>query len=510
MKKIGIILALVLATVGCRKESDVILSYGKKDALTFSEASQSFTAQFQALWTGLNCNYGIWDYEMQHGLDWDAVYREYLPLMEELDQRDEEKNPVSDEELEALYTAILSPLHDGHLMVEVKNLASGNYIAIFPAELRNASRPDINEGRPPHKGYYLTPQAGENQALRFHLTNTRPGSFIEGQVQAALQALDAAIKALEAKRADLTDLELYFLVQYRAAYRELAAYKLESMQDLDYFNQVLTTKYQNIGIAFEPFDLSDSASWIDIQFMLFDPGIAYFHCTGFYLGQYLKGKLMASECQKIMTQRVSAVWNEWFSAIQDLHKEGKLKGVVIDLRGNTGGYSSDYAYVLGALLPSGGHNVSSARFKSGVGRLDYSPLTPNHFPTMQAEHAVITEPVVVLANSKTVSMAENTCLGAKAMDNAVVMGGNTWGGLSLLLSDPEYYSFTYASSIGVSGETPFYAYIPISSTISDELGILEGVGVTPDIPIALDANLFEATGRDNQLERALQYIRTGE
>ena len=87
MKKIGIILALVLATVGCRKESDVILSYGKKDALTFSEASQSFTAQFQALWTGLNCNYGIWDYEMQHGLDWDAVYREYLPLMEELDQR---------------------------------------------------------------------------------------------------------------------------------------------------------------------------------------------------------------------------------------------------------------------------------------------------------------------------------------------------------------------------------------------------------------------------------------
>ena len=195
MKKIGIILALVLATVGCRKESDVILSYGKKDALTFSEASQSFTAQFQALWTGLNCNYGIWDYEMQHGLDWDAVYREYLPLMEELDQRDEEENPVSDEELEALYTAILSPLHDGHLMVEVKNLDSGNNIAIYPAKLRNASRPDINEGRPPHKGYYLTPQAGENQALRFHLTNTRPASFIEGQVQAALQALDAAIKS---------------------------------------------------------------------------------------------------------------------------------------------------------------------------------------------------------------------------------------------------------------------------------------------------------------------------
>ena len=510
MKKIGIILALALAMAGCRKESDVILSYGHNDAIIFFDAGKSFEAQFQALWTGLNCNYGIWDYELQHGLDWDAVYKEYLPKMKELDQRDEEENPVTDEELKELYTAILSPLHDGHMVVDVKNLDSGNYIRISPSRLRNASRPDINDDTPPSKKYYLTPQAGENQAVDYNIITTRPGNFVLDQLKAAIQELDTVIKEYEAKGDALTDLQQYFLEQYREAYQELTSFELNTMEDVDYFSRVLATKYQHLGVVFEPFDLPSTYAWIEMEYLLFDPGIVYLFLSGFHLDPYLEGQYMASACQKIMTERVSGVWNNWFAAIQDLHKEGKLKGVVIDVRGNGGGLVDDYANVLGALLPSGGHDIASARFKSGVGRLDYSPLTPLHFDTMQKEHAVITEPVVVLANCNSISMAEITCLGAKAMDNAVVMGTTTWGGMGGLLSAPEDYSHSYASCIGVSGQTPFYAYIPTCTAISNELGILEGVGVTPDIPVALDNDLYKATGRDNQLERALQYIRTGE
>jgi C-terminal processing protease CtpA/Prc len=36
--------------------------------------------------------------------------------------------------------------------------------------------------------------------------------------------------------------------------------------------------------------------------------------------------------------------------------------------------------------------------------------------------------------------------------------------------------------------------------------ILEGVGVTPDIEIDLDIKQFKATGKDTQLDRALQHI----
>jgi C-terminal processing protease CtpA/Prc len=60
----------------------------------------------------------------------------------------------------------------------------------------------------------------------------------------------------------------------------------------------------------------------------------------------------------------------------------------------------------------------------------------------------------------------------------------------------------------VRDETPFWAYIPVDVTVSKE-GILEGIGVTPDIEVQLDRDLLETTGRDSQLERALEYIRTG-
>ena len=37
----------------------------------------------------------------------------------------------------------------------------------------------------------------------------------------------------------------------------------------------------------------------------------------------------------------------------------------------------------------------------------------------------------------------------------------------------------------------------------------EGVGVEPDIEVDFDMDLFTATGRDTQLDRALEYIETG-
>lgn len=102
-----------------------------------------------------------------------------------------------------------------------------------------------------------------------------------------------------------------------------------------------------------------------------------------------------------------------------------------------------------------------------------------------------------------------TCLGAKQMPNARVIGTQTWGALSALFDDPKCYSLAYSSCVGISGETPFYAYIPFDVTVTKDLDIIEGTGIIPDIEVQLDVDLLNNTGRDNQLERALQYIRTG-
>lgn len=500
--------ATVLTIGSCREQSDDVLSYGQNDAFNFMAADTCFEGQFKAMWTALNCNYGIWDYEAKYGLNWDAVYSQYLPKTQALDKRDKETNPVTDEELSKLYEEILSPLHDGHFMVKVKNLHTGNFLALSPANIRNKSRADFDINTPPVMDFYTTSDAGENEVVEYSYVPVKPAIYFNMQIQEALQKIDQAIGELTAIE-NRTDLQEYFLQKYLAAQDELSNFSVASMDDFYYFNSVLTTKYSDLGITLYPFDISDSNCWIKVKYATFKDGIAYFGFTGFHLSPFLTGQLTGSPCKDLFSTYVSMAWRRWVEVTQTLHKEGKLKGVIIDVRNNGGGSVNDYQYVLGALLPSGGHQVASARFKTGIGRYDYSPLTPEVIPTFSEEHETITEPVVVLANCHSVSMSEVTCLGAKQMENARVIGTNTWGGMCLLAADPSAYSIYYASAVGVENETPFWAYIPANVTVTNEGGILEGVGVTPDIEVAFDMDLYNSTGRDSQLERALQYIRTG-
>lgn len=500
--------AMALTMNSCRGTSDDFISYGQQDFTSFRGADTCFVGQFKAIWMALNSNYGIWDYEAEHGLDWDAVYDTYLPKMEELDKRNSETNPVTDEELQKLYEQILGPLHDGHFMMTIKNLHAGSFIDISPSTLRNADRPDINITSVPPLEYYLSDQAGENKITDHAEISVRPGSYIHPQIANALETIEQKIAELQAID-NRTDLQDYFLQKYQEARQDFKNYTLKSMDDITYFNSVLTTKYADFDINLNPWDINDTGLWFDEKYACFKDGIAYFGFSAFTLTSYLEGSIGSSPCSAYYENAVNETWKRWFDKVQELHKAGKLKGVIIDVRNNTGGSTNDYQYVLGALLPSGGHQVASARFKTGVGRYDYSPITPQMMKTFKDEHAVITEPIVVMGNCHSVSMAEVTCLGAKLIDNAHVLGMRTHGGMCLLMSDPAAYSVNYASSVGIRQQTSFYAYIPADVTISNQGGILEGVGVTPDIEVQLDQQLLETSGRDSQLERALQYIRTG-
>ena len=125
-------------------------------------------------------------------------------------------------------------------------------------------------------------------------------------------------------------------------------------------------------------------------------------------------------------------WLRWFYMIQELHHEGTLKGVIIDLRNNHGGPSEDNMYILGALLPPTFQDsliqVGQQRTKNGIGRLDYYPQTPFNLKIYPEPHATITqEPIVVLTSAETASCAELGCLEAKQASNAVVIGARTWG-----------------------------------------------------------------------------------
>ena len=133
--KISTILLMAFSLVACRKESDRIHDFSYNDDITFGAANNSFGDQFKLLWEALNSNYAIWDYEAEQGLDWDEVYETYYPKFVELDTLVKTRQ-ITDEEFTALVKAVIAPLHDGHLAIDMKNRSTGNFINVNPGDIR--------------------------------------------------------------------------------------------------------------------------------------------------------------------------------------------------------------------------------------------------------------------------------------------------------------------------------------------------------------------------------------
>ena len=510
---------LLLLTLGaCREQSDTLVSYGHQDQLAFGEAETSFAGKFKVLWNGLNQNYALWDYERELGLDWDAIYDQYLPQFEALDKLEE----VTDAQLSKLLKEVVSPLHDGHMVVKVKNHKTGEYISIVPAALRNSERPEFSAVRstPPTLKYYAKKANGEieldedgtpiyleystaSDDLLEKFTDTEKSGqeWINDSITALQKLTTPTVEQVDMLKL-LTDLNK----------------ELEKVQDtkegIALYNE-LANRYAYLEIpGFDPIDENFNDNGLKIKYALLKGNIAYLYFSDFALSYYLneeftkQGFPNASEATLAYIKKMEEVWNAWFNTIQELHKTGKLGGVIIDVRNNGGGSMNDYRYVLGSLIPSGGFEIGQARYRRGTGRLEYSPLMPSYSPTMDEEHAIITEPIVVLANSNSVSMAEITSLSTKYIDNATLIGKRTWGGLCGLIGN-EFFSYNYTGHIGEEGKTPVYVYLPLVAQFTREGQLLEGVGVTPDIEVDLDVKQLRSTGKDTQLDRALQFIRNG-
>ena len=469
---------LLLLTLGaCREQSDTLVSYGRQDQLSFGEAENSYAGKFKVLWNGLNQHYALWDYERDHGLDWDAVYDKYLPQFEALDQQKEVTSPSGEHNLQR--PEFVAVRNTPPTLKYYANKANGEI--------------ELDEDGTP---IYLEYSTASDDLLEKFTDTEKSGQ----------QWINDSITALQ-KLTTPTAAEVDMLKVLKELDKQLEEV-VDSRDGIALYNE-LANRYAYLNIpGFDPIDENFYDNGMKISFALLKGNIAYLYFSDFCLSYYLneeytkEGFPNASAATLAYIKKMEEVWNAWFNTIQELHKTGKLGGVIVDVRNNGGGSMYDFNYVIGSLIPSGGFEIGKARYKRGTGRLDYSPLMPSYFPTMNEEHAIITEPIVVLANSSSVSMA------TKYIDNATLVGKRTWGGLCGLIGN-EYFSFNYTGHIGEEGKTPVYVYLPLVAQFNREGQLLEGVGVTPDIEVDLDVKQLRSTGKDTQLDRALQLIRNG-
>ena len=519
-------LLLMLTATSCRQESDAIYSYGQNDYLRFMEADTCYAGEFKLFWNAMNQNYPLWDYEREFGFDWDAAYDEFLPRFEALDERRENGEEITDEEYQSLIEDLVRPLHESHMMVEFKNHSTGNYIYVMPSSLRIADREDYNvsSGFEPYLYYYKKEGRRSHYQSASTKVSTLVGWFLDrydttygwGYVLDRIATLTAKQAAGTIESDEVIELNALKDVDaaceaYNRNYTDDEKYSWMAQLYNYYTNAVAGTSAQPVpGLWDMHPDYKDNG--FDIKSAVLDDGVVYLYLSNFMLYPYLvkDPQFFTSASPTVLEQNQTIVdiWNNWFSNIQEMKKNGTLKGVIIDVRSNGGGFVSDTPYVLGALIPQD-IQTGYIRQKNGVGRYDYNPFLPFKLSALSTPHETITEPIVVLTNCFSASMSEATAMGAKVLSNARVVGKRSWGATGTLVIKPECYSNVYAGCIGEEGITPVYIYLTRFSLFSMDKKIYEGVGVEPDIEVDFDEDLFYTTGCDTQLERALQYIQTG-
>ena len=230
---------------------------------------------------------------------------------------------------------------------------------------------------------------------------------------------------------------------------------------------------------------------------LVDGCIPYIHISDFMLTQLLE--LAQND---YATQDVEDTFRAYESFKKNVLELDDVKGVIIDLRENGGGYLNDEFYLLGLLIDKP-VQMGWSREKSGLGRFDYSPWMPHTFYP-GPEHRAVDGPVVVVSDLYSVSMSEITTMLVKAMPNGCFIGERTFGGHGVISGD---FEADYAGTFGESGNN-HYGYLS-SRTVKDYNGdILEGIGVFPDIEMSYAEGTFKG-GKDSWLTRAVEYIHNG-
>jgi carboxyl-terminal processing protease len=181
-----------------------------------------------------------------------------------------------------------------------------------------------------------------------------------------------------------------------------------------------------------------------------------------------------------------------------------IRGVIIDVRENGGGEITGLNYLLGKMVTKP-VTYAYTHAKNGNGRLDYTAWAPAIL-TPQSGAVNVTQPIVVLADHISASMAEMTALAVMALPNGRFVGTTTWGATGPLI--PNVYlnggQFTIGSAnFGNNGY--MFVYTSSAALKSSEGQVLEGKGVRPDRWVPETAAAYRA-GVDAQLEAAVREI----
>jgi carboxyl-terminal processing protease len=214
----------------------------------------------------------------------------------------------------------------------------------------------------------------------------------------------------------------------------------------------------------EPFDVEIVRASIDIpvvEFEMREDGLAYVQLFDF-------------------SSEASAKLEE---ALDELLAQNP-QGLILDLRGNPGGWLNEAVLTTGLFLPEG-ETVLIERFKDGTERPYTTPNRP----------VTVDTPMVILVDGGSASASEIVAGALQDHDRAVLVGEQTFGKGSV--------QWPHELSNGAE------LRVTVARWFTPDDRAIHGEGLAPDIVVEMTVEDVDAE-LDPQLDRAVEYLLTGQ
>ncbi|HLP16794.1 MAG TPA: S41 family peptidase, partial [Bacteroidota bacterium] len=185
----------------------------------------------------------------------------------------------------------------------------------------------------------------------------------------------------------------------------------------------------------------------------------------------------------------AGVWNASIDMILDSLKE--MRGIVVDIRNNTGG-NDGLGRIVAGRFTDRYRTYAYTRWRNGARHSDFTDYAASTIGPLGKQQFL--KPVALLTNRRCFSSAEGTILMFRALPNVTTIGDTTGGGSAnpLTLSLPNGWKYRVSRWI----------------QYTDEKKVFEGTGLPPDIPLWIPDS-DAAAGRDAILDRAIGFLRSG-
>lgn len=172
---------------------------------------------------------------------------------------------------------------------------------------------------------------------------------------------------------------------------------------------------------------------------------------------------------------------DFIAVLADLQDQG-AEGLILDLRGNGGGYLVTAVNILSQFLEG---NTSVIYQVYGDGTEDAWKTNPGGI--------AYDIPMVLLVDGGSASASEITIGALQDLGRATVIGTTTYGKGSV------HYVLPLSNENGA-------VQVTIARWLTPDKRFIHEVGIDPDIVLEFDETIYETDGTDNQLEKAIEVI----